>query len=64
MGKAFNLLKAMLVAIIITGCVIASVYFAYILVILAVLLPIGFIANWWLTRQSKTNYFDYVDEDD
>lgn len=53
--------KTALVVVLVTGAVIASFYFAYLLLILIVMGVVGAIAWMIFTKEEKVNWFEYED---
>ncbi len=64
MGRALRaLLKTILAVVITVGCVIASFYFAYLILILIIIGCVGTVAWHFFSREEKINWFEYEDYD-
>jgi hypothetical protein len=57
------LVKTILTVVIAAGCVIASFYFAYLILVLLLMGIVGFIAWKFFNRKEKIDWFRYEDYD-
>lgn len=55
------LVKTVLAVVIATGTVIASFYFAYLLLVLIIMCAVGAIAWHYFIREEKIDWFEYED---
>lgn len=64
MHRLAALFKTLLVLTVVAGCVIAAMYFAYLLLGIIVLGIVGAIMYWWYSRTPSVNYYAYKDNDE
>lgn len=64
MGRLFlSLGKTILTVVLIAGMVIASFYFAYLLLVLIVVAVVGTVAWFYYNREPAVNWYGYEDSD-